>query len=77
MEASEQVDSKRAQYSKKLEPPSPAIYHSQAVLDLLKGIQEPHPAARFEDMRVSFRGENRGIQAAEYHGSIHFTSPSR
>jgi hypothetical protein len=77
MEAVEHIDNKRAKYLEELKPPSPAIYHSQAVLDLLKENREPDRAARFEGMRVSFRGENRGIQAAQYNGSIRFSFPSR
>ncbi|CAG8078713.1 unnamed protein product [Penicillium salamii] len=76
MEAVEQMDNKRAKYLDELKQPEPVIYHSQAILELLKEKREPNRAARFEGMRVSFSGENRGIQAAEYHGSMgRFTFP--
>ncbi|KAJ5033162.1 hypothetical protein NUH16_003078 [Penicillium rubens] len=76
MEAAEKMDNKRAKYLDELTQPEPAIYHSRVILELLKEKREPNRAARFEGMRVSFGGENRGIQAAEYHGSMgRFTFP--
>jgi hypothetical protein len=54
---------------------SQAIYYSQAVLNLFKDTCEPAAAAGFGDMHVSFGGGNRGIQAAEYRGSMHLTFP--
>ncbi|CAG8132514.1 unnamed protein product [Penicillium nalgiovense] len=75
-EAIEQMDTKRAKYWDEMKQPGPAIYHSQAVLDILKGNRVPDRALRFGGMHVSFGGENRGIQAAEYHGSMgRFTFP--
>jgi hypothetical protein len=68
-EAIEQMD-KRAKYWDEMKGPGPAIYHSRALLDLLKENRVSDRAARFGGMRVSFGGENRGIQAAEYHGSM-------
>lgn len=64
------MDNKRAWYWDKTKRPRPAIYHLKAFLDKLKGDRETDHASRFGGMHVRFGGENRGIQAAEYHGSI-------
>jgi hypothetical protein len=75
-EAIEQMDNKRAKYWDEMKRPGPAIYHSRALLNLLKENRVPDRAARFGGMHVSFGGGNRGIQAAEYHGSMgRFTFP--
>ncbi|CAI7613167.1 unnamed protein product [Penicillium viridicatum] len=75
-EAIEQMDNKRAKYWDEMKQPGPAIYHSLALLDLLKGNCVPDRTPRFGGTHVSFGGENRGIQAVEYHGSMgHFTFP--
>ncbi|KAJ6038914.1 hypothetical protein N7499_003199 [Penicillium canescens] len=65
-EAIEAVGNKRF---KNADGMSPAIYHSQAVLNLLD-TREPGAAAASGDMHVRFGGGNRGIQVAEYHGNM-------
>jgi hypothetical protein len=57
------MDNLRAKYLDEVKQPKAAIYHSQGILDLLKGNREPDRAARFGGMHVSFGRENRGIQA--------------
>ena len=70
------MDNLRAKYSDELKQPEATIYHSQAILDLLKKNREQDHASRFGGMHVRFGGENRGIQAAEYHGNMgRFTFP--
>ncbi|CAG7920468.1 unnamed protein product [Penicillium olsonii] len=70
MEAVEQMDNLRAKYLGELKQLEATIYLSQAFLDLLKRNREPDRAARFGGMHVRLGGENRGIQAAEYHGNM-------
>ncbi|CAG8092933.1 unnamed protein product [Penicillium salamii] len=67
-ETIEQMENLRAKYLDEVKQPKAAIYHSQAIFDLLKGNRELDRAARFGGMHVSFGGENRVIQAVEYHG---------
>lgn len=62
------MDNLRAKYSDELKQPEAAVYYSRAALEILKAKRVPDRAARFEGMHVSFGGENRGIQAVEYHG---------
>ncbi|KAJ5654974.1 hypothetical protein N7490_001977 [Penicillium lividum] len=69
-EAMEQLGNKRAKYRNKAEQPGPAIYHSQAVLDVLRRNCEPDGATSSGGMHVSFGGENYGTQLFEYHGSM-------
>ncbi|KAJ5559408.1 hypothetical protein N7513_001807 [Penicillium frequentans] len=70
IEALEQLGNKRAKYRNNAEQPGPAIYHSQAVLDVLRRNCEPDGATSSGSMHVSFGGENHGIQIFEYHGSM-------
>lgn len=64
------MDNLRVKYLNEVKQPEAAIYHSQAILDLLKKNREQDRAPRFGGMHVRFGGENRGIQAAEYHGNM-------
>jgi hypothetical protein len=53
----EQLGNKRTKYRNKAEQPGPAIYHSQAVLDVLRRICEQDRATSFGGVHMSFDGE--------------------
>jgi hypothetical protein len=68
-DAVEQMD-KIAKDWDEMKGPGPAIYHSRALLDLLKENRVSDRVARFGGMHVSFGGANSVIQAAKYRGSM-------
>ena len=73
-EAMDQLSEMEAKYGARAEQPGLAIYHSQAVLSLLKRRYEPGCKARSGGMRVRFGKGNRGVQAVEYYGSMGHSS---
>lgn len=66
----EQLGNKRAKYRNEAEQPGPALYHSQAVLDVLRRICEQDRATSSGEVHISFGGENHGTQLFEYHDSM-------
>lgn len=66
----EQLGNKRAKYRNEAEQPGSALYHSQAVLDVLRKICEQDRATSSGGVHISFDGENHGFRIFENHGSM-------
>jgi len=66
----EQLSNKRSKYRNEAEQLGPALYHSQAVLDVLRRICEQDHATSSEEVHISFDGENSDFRIFENHGSM-------